>query len=229
MPLHDRDFGVLIRATLLSAAVLVAAAPGARAEDEETDKADFGSNLIRNVLSGVGLQAPGSRPEIDYRERSPLVVPPKADLPPPEAPGAATANARWPNDPDAKRRREAAAAKKREVFDSSIEDSRLLTPAEMSRGRAAGANSRAVARGNRDVDETVLPASEMTKGSKKSGWFSIFSSEPESTTFSGEPSRSALTEPPRGYRTPSANQAYGVGGAKPATPYDLKTQKGTEE
>jgi hypothetical protein len=231
MPLHDRNFGVLIRAALtgLSAVVLVTAGvSGARAEDEESDKADFGSGLINNVLSGVGLRRSDSRPDIDYRERSPLVVPPKIDLPPPEQPNANN-NPRWPNDPDVKRRREAAANRKKEVFDSSVDDSRLLSPGEMARGRAAGANAKALPRGNKDVDETVLPASEMTKGSRKSGLFSIFSSEPETATFTGEPPRTSLTEPPVGYRTPSAGQAYGVGAAKPAQPYDVKTRKGTEE
>ena len=231
MPLHDRDFGVLIRSVLtgLTAVVLVAAAaPGARAEDEDDDKADFGSNIIRNVLSSVGLQRSGSRPDIDYRERSPLVVPPKIDLPPPEAPNAAS-NPRWPNDPDVKRRREAATARKREVFDSSVEDSRLLTPAEIARGRAAGANAKAVPRSNRDVDETVLPASEMTKGRKGGGLLSIFKSEPETATFTGEPPRTALTEPPKGYRTPASSQVYGVGHRVDAKPYDVMEKKGTEE
>lgn len=229
MPLHDRDFGLLIRATVagLSAVVLVAAtAPGARAEEDD-DKADFGGNFLRNVLSSVGLKRSDTRPDINYRERSPLVVPPKLDLPPPEASGAAN-DARWPKDPDVNRRREAAAARKREVFDSANDDSRLMTPAEMARGRVAGANAKAPPRGNKDVDETVLPASEMTRGSRKSGIFSIFSSEPESATFAGEPPRGSLTDPPVGYRTPSAAQAYGVGQA-PATPYDLKNRKGTEE
>jgi hypothetical protein len=231
MPLHDRDFGVLIRAALagLSAIVLIAAAaPGARAEDEDDDKADFGTSFLRNVLSSVGLQRSDSRPDINYRERSPLVVPPKIDLPPPEAAPTAN-NPRWPTDPDVKRRREAATARKREVFDSSVEDSRLMTPAELSRGRAAGGNAKAAARGNRDVDETVLPASEMTKGARKSGLFSIFSSEPDTATFTAEPPRTALTEPPIGYRTPSSAQAYGVGQAAPAQPYDLKNRKGVEE
>jgi hypothetical protein len=231
MPLHDRDFRVLIRAALtgLSVVVLVAAAaPGARADDEDDEKADFGTNFFRNVLSSVGLQRSDSRPDIGYRERSPLVVPPKIDLPPPEAP-AAVNNPRWPNDPDVKRRREAATARKREVFDSSVDDARLMTPGEMSRGRAAGANAKAVPRGNRDVDETVLPASEMTKGSRKSGILSIFTSEPETATFTAEPPRTALTEPPVGYRTPSSGQAYGIGQAAPAQPYDLKNRKGVEE
>ena len=35
--------------------------------------------------------------------------------------------------------------------------------------------------------------------------------EPESGRFTGEPPRTALTEPPPGYQTPSPDQPYGVG------------------
>ena len=39
---------------------------------------------------------------IDYRERSPLVIPPTLDLPPPEAADAAARNPAWPRDPERK-------------------------------------------------------------------------------------------------------------------------------
>ena len=38
--------------------------------------------------------------------------------------------------------------------------------------------------------------------------------KPETETFAGEPERGELTEPPKGYQTPSSNFAYGVGPAK---------------
>ena len=36
--------------------------------------------------------------------------------------------------------------------------------------------------------------------------------------FTGEPPRTALTDPPPGYQTPSPEQPYGVGKAKPVAP-----------
>ena len=42
----------------------------------------------------------------------------------------------------------------------------------------------------------------------------IFSTKEEYATFTGEPVRSSLTEPPPGYRTPSPNQPYGLGKQK---------------
>jgi hypothetical protein len=50
---------------------------------------------------------------IDYRERSPLVVPPKLDLPPPAAAAEGAKIANWPKDPDERQRKAAIAAKKK--------------------------------------------------------------------------------------------------------------------
>lgn len=231
MPLDNHHARTLVRAALtgLSAAFLLAAAPvGPASAQEQEEKVDFGTQLFRNVLGGLGLRSADSAPDIDYRERSPLVVPPKLDLPPPEAGAAAIANdPRWPSDPDVKRKREAAAARKQHVFDSSIDDSRLLTPAELNAGRAAGANAKAIRRTNEDVDQTVMPASELSRG--KPGLFSnMFGSKSEAVVFTREPPRAALTDPPPGYRTPSASQPYAVGPVQ-AKPYELMEKKGTEE
>ncbi len=57
---------------------------------------DDGSAPIWVGIGSVfGLGNPGPQPDIDYRERSKLVVPPSADLPPP---GKATTAAGWPVD-----------------------------------------------------------------------------------------------------------------------------------
>jgi hypothetical protein len=50
---------------------------------------------------------------IDYRERSPLVVPPKLDLPPPAASTEDVKIANWPKDPDERQRKAIIAAKKK--------------------------------------------------------------------------------------------------------------------
>ncbi len=50
-----------------------------QAEDEDT----FEQKIIKNILGGLGVDV--GRPGIDYRERSPLVIPPTLDLPPPQA------------------------------------------------------------------------------------------------------------------------------------------------
>jgi hypothetical protein len=50
---------------------------------------------------------------IDYRERSPLVVPPKLDLPPPAASTEDVKVENWPKDPDERQRKAVIAAKKK--------------------------------------------------------------------------------------------------------------------
>src|SRR5207247_1407018 len=49
---------------------------------------------------GMGVDV--GRAGIDYRERSPLVIPPTRDLPPPQEAGTAARNAGWPREPDRK-------------------------------------------------------------------------------------------------------------------------------
>ena len=71
-------------------------------------------------IGGTNMENQG----IDYRERSPLVVPPKLDLPPPAAASAEVKAPNWPKDPDEARRKAAIAARKKDNKDP-IEASRV--------------------------------------------------------------------------------------------------------
>ncbi len=94
--------------------------------------------LMRNILGSIGLIAP-ERPNIEYRERPPLVVPPTRELPPPVAPDALAANPQWPNDPTVAAEREAAAGGDHRRLGTRAErDSDPLTIEEMRAGRRAG-------------------------------------------------------------------------------------------
>ncbi|MGB7092213.1 MAG: hypothetical protein WBD60_07475, partial [Methylovirgula sp.] len=57
---------------------------------------------------------------IDYTARPALVVPPKMDLPPPQAPLAKPTD--WPNDPDAAARRRAEADSRRPAPPTAVTD-----------------------------------------------------------------------------------------------------------
>ena len=80
-------------------AVLGAAIP-AQAQDDTVEPNSIW-NLEQRVWGGIarglGLRDPNG-PVIDYRERSPLVVPPTRDLPPPQA-KAAPKNPAWSINP----------------------------------------------------------------------------------------------------------------------------------
>src|SRR6478736_10437179 len=72
---------------------LPVAASAQQAQDDDDDT--FEQKIIKNILGGMGVYT--GQPGIDYRERSPLVIPPSRDLPPPESAAAAAArNAAWP-------------------------------------------------------------------------------------------------------------------------------------
>jgi hypothetical protein len=170
------------------------------------------------IVRGLGLKDPNA-PVIDYRERSPLVVPPTRDLPPPQA-RAKPRDPAWPSDPDVAKARKAQEAKRTRGNDASrVVDNqgRPITPDELNRGVAArqpagqSNSSNAPAPGS-DPDGRQVPPSELGYlGGLFSGRAWGFSGYHDETgTFTGEPQRDALTEPPPGYQTPSPDQPYGV-------------------
>jgi hypothetical protein len=171
---------------------LVMTAGAARAGSDEEDNRSFSEKFVDTVKSGFTTTDMDSK-GIDYRERSPLVVPPQLDLPPPAAAAAEVNAPNWPKDPDEKRRKAALAARKKTVTNVSHE----LTPAEAEAARASAAAS-----------EQPLP--QQSFGEKMSTYFGG-NAKPEAGLFKGEPARETLTQPPPGYQTPSPNYGYGVG------------------
>src|SRR3981081_587342 len=141
----------VLRALRLAAVVagvgLVMTAGAVRAQDDDEDDKTFEEKVIEGIMAGIGGTNMENR-GIDYRERSPLVVPPKLDLPPPASASADVKAPNWPKDPDEARRKAAIAARKKENKDP-VEASRLLTPNELNKGKVA-----ATARGS---DDPVQP------------------------------------------------------------------------
>ena len=76
----------------------------ARAQDDDDDDRTFEEKIIGDIMAGIGATNMENR-GIDYRERSPLVVPPKLDLPPPASTSAEVNVPNWPKDPDEARRK----------------------------------------------------------------------------------------------------------------------------
>jgi hypothetical protein len=147
---------------------------------------------------------------IDYRERSPLVVPPKLDLPPPVAATSEVKDPNWPKDPDEARRKAAIARRKKENKDP-VEASRILTPSELNAARTAAperTNNDPVQPGN-SATNPILSPSQLGFDGKFSNLFG--GNKAEVAPFKGEPTRDSLTQPPAGYQTPSPNFAYGTG------------------
>jgi hypothetical protein len=155
-------------------------------------------------IGGTNMENRG----IDYRERSPLVVPPKLDLPPPAA-SADVKAPNWPKDPDESRRKAAIAARKKENKDPR-EASRVLMPSELNQRGAKSTGGESVDQpGGNPGATAILSPSQLGYSGGFSGLFG--GSKSETAQFKGEPTRDSLTQPPSGYQTPSPNFAYGTG------------------
>jgi hypothetical protein len=197
-----------LKLTALSAAlglaVFVSAQGVAIAADDDYEKDSIWNldrRIFENIMRGIGLRS-GYDEEIDYRERSPLVVPPSRNLPKPQT--GSGLNAAWPVDPDVKRRAEMAAKRKREAAYSYDweKDAASLSPSELAKGRSA-TNGRA----NTDDKEPRSPSDLGYVG----GLWNFFAPKGEEVgTFTSEPPRTSLTSPPTGYMTPSPAQPYGL-------------------
>ena len=189
---------------------LVMTAGAARAQDDdEDDGKTFEEKVIEGIMSGIGGTNMENR-GIDYRERSPLVVPPKLELPPPEAAKTEIKDPNWPKDPDEARRKAAIESRKKANKDP-VEASRILTPSELNAARTAPAsrtNNDPVQPGN-SFNNPILSPSQLGYSGGFSGLFG--GNKSEQAPFKGEPTRDSLTQPPPGYQTPSPNFAYGTG------------------
>ena len=209
---------------------LVMSAGAARAGDgDDEDDMTFEEKLIDNLMSGIGAKSM-EKPGIEYRERSPLVVPPTTDLPPPASAQEAKAAPNWPKDPDEKRRKEAAAARKKaNKPQEPWQAARPLTPSEMNAGRTATA-----ARENNDPIQpgtNANPSMSPAQLGYTGGLWNMFKGNTgDESKFVSEPPRESLVEPPPGYQTPSPNYAYGTGPDKSRkTYYDIMSGKDKEQ
>jgi len=159
-------------------------------------------------IGGTNMENKG----IDYRERSPLVVPPKLDLPPPAAKAGSTKLANWPKDPDEARRKAAIEARKKNKGTAFDPHFLPLTPDQLAAGKTAP-----VARTSNEPVQPGFGGAQKTLSPEQLGytgtlWSTMFGgNKPETAPFQGEPTRQSLTEPPSGYQTPSPNFAYGTG------------------
>lgn len=191
----------------------------AHAQDDD-DEPTFEQKIIKNIMGGIGA-TDGTDPGIDYRERSPLVIPPKIDLPPPRS-ASAEAPANWPKDVDEVERQRVRAAEKKRVRDPN--EARPLMPNELAAHRTKHvAATEPLNPGNKGP--MMSPSELGFKGNLLGTMFG--GTKTESAPFTGEPERESLTQPPPGYQTPSPNFAYGTGPKQPLGQqgYDIRTGK----
>jgi hypothetical protein len=215
----DRRGGFRRRAiaSSLAAMLIVAGGIGHALAQEDDDDELPDAKFFKGMLRGMGLKKDGEQSGINYQERAPLVVPPTRDLPPPQSVDPARTNALWPMDQDEKRRKEASAKRKKEARTFTWENlGQQLSPAELRKG-AITAKDEALSKRSADNPEAYKQQSTPAQLGYTGGLFGSMknffggNNQPETTTFEAEPPRVSLTDPPSGYRSPSAAQPYGVG------------------
>jgi hypothetical protein len=176
-------------------AVGLACASGSVARAGDYDDPS-GTSFTSKVFKAIGLPDPDHPEyEINYSERSPLVVPPNRNLPAPIATDKPPAP-NWPQDPDLKKR-QAAAKDKKPAFplgDPIAQEGRPLRPDELI---PKGSHASSAASSGIEPKQSSLFTFD---------WFR----KEEYGTFTGEPPRASLTDPPPGYQTPSPDQPYGI-------------------
>jgi hypothetical protein len=185
-------------ATLCAAAVLALAAAPAHAQS------------FRELMEDIGLQK-RTQHKMDFSERAPLVLPPSTDaLPPPEEGGSlASVNPNWPNDPETAKALEDEEREKipqhlrRKYREDAGRDIYEIQRKERE-SRASGEAATTPKAYDTSFDRNrVLTPEELKAAQKKQA-------EAPAQVYV-EPERGRLTDPPPGYRSPSAAQPYGPG------------------
>jgi len=198
----------------------------ARAADDDRTFSEKISDGFFGTIRGTNMDNRG----IDYRERSPLVVPPTLDLPPPVAAADAPA-ANWPKDPDERARKAVIAAKKKAAPPPGrvlvgtagavqAQPINIAPPVDPQAGQPVPGTTRPAYASDRNGTATIDPVYDKPGDLFTGGASDLADSIGIGNLFGGstktvqvdpgtEPTRQALTQPPVGYQTPSANYAYG--------------------
>lgn len=157
-------------------------------------------NVFSSVLTAVGVLSPEKSPEVEYRERPPLVLPPKMDLAKPAKP--VTRPASWPKDPDvmkARKANEAARAPEENRFANSYGG--VLSRDDLMKGRGETTESvmepgQCGGFGRSDATCRVSPDELRAEGEHYAAQNPTAKNE---VTAGVEPDRLYLTQPPKGY------------------------------
>ena len=202
------SFAALLGATIIAGCSVNAARAADDTDGEEPTLLD--TQVLQYVLKGLGWRRDGDEKAINYRERSPLVLPNGKELPSPEKTTPPTKTAGWPDDPDvkkAKKRRDD--ERKRKSYTEGVDD-RPLLPSQVAGRPADGRGDAPTILSSKNEEESARPSTLSELGAK-SIFSKVWGNKEQQATFTGEPRRESLIEPPVGYRTPSPNQPFGVG------------------
>lgn len=161
-------------------------------------------DVFSSVLTAVGVLRADQSPEIDYRERAPLVLPPKMELAKPVPAGAAR-TAAWPQDPDVIKRRKADAEARMPSANVLGNVNNRMSKEELMKGRVAGTENmpeiaaRRDACGNNGNARNCLLVNPDELKAMNERYQASGNGEKDQLVAGQEPDRMYLTQPPKGY------------------------------
>ena len=170
------------------------------------------AQTFNEIMEDLGVKS-REKHKMDFSERAPLVIPPSLDqLPPPEdASALAAANPNWPTDPEVVKQLE---QEERERKDKKVNRRDGGMAAHeiyqiRAREREQGTNYDPSGAGSYDPNyqQRTLTPDELQEVRRRNQ-ANKDSAVPQAYV---EPARARLTDPPAGYRTPSASQPFGPG------------------
>jgi hypothetical protein len=176
---------VVLAAIAALALSITAVAPARAIED------DGRGSSLNSLMNMVGMGDKSEAPAIQYRERSPLVLPPGTQLPEPQKP-AAQRTAAWPQDQEVVRAR-----KKAEEARVRVDPDQITTAREIKQG--VNVDPRAMPASTRGC--SMDPFEKATGCSPDTYWSALaVKKETDKPVQAGvEPERQYLTQPPKGY------------------------------
>lgn len=184
------SFARALVATSALALTLAGAAPAFALDDGQ-------DSILGSVMNLISLDPPKSNDDIAYRERPPLVLPPKMQLRPPQA-NAAERSQAWPQDADLVKRKKELDSERASLLDTFVgRKDRTLRAEELK-----NVKSPAVAPHKLDTCDNNPEKGNCQRVTWESLAGQQFTSPDGSsnTAIGQEPPRRSLTDPPKGYR-----------------------------
>jgi hypothetical protein len=232
-PMRALRPGAISSGVILGLTLVMTAGAARAADDDDRSFTERFVDGFKSTIRGGTMDNRG----IDYRERSPLVVPPNLDLPPPVTASKAPQVTNWPKDPDERQRKAIIAAKKKNappvvaVAPAAVADAapRPINIAPPVPENVAPVPVPVATRPDNPLARdpvydqpgdlfkggaaALVPSGVSdTLGLDKLDIGGLFGSKKADAALppGTEPAREALIQPPAGYQTPSANYRYGL-------------------
>ena len=168
---------------------------------------DGRGSAFESLMDMVGMGEKSDPPPIAYRERSPLVVPPKMELPAPQPPASQRAAA-WPTDQEVVRARKKQTESNARGMAKYSESNggEKVSAQELHNGRSSGQATGPVSGPGAGCSMDPFNKSGCTPA-EYWGNLSVTASKKEEPGLQAgvEPEREYLTQPPKGFMKPTQN------------------------